>query len=459
MNRALLFDRTTSFIASVIRSYGLLTLLVIGALYHWLQFPTLPANDDAIFLSRGVGRFSVIEFSPHFPGYTGLVLFVRSLRGFFLSDYQALHIVVLILTSMIPVVVFLILKTFKVGGFISLLVVAFLYLQPLLISVAISGLSDGPGLLIWLLALVCLLQAKPRLSGFLAGVMLTVRPSYLFLLLPLIGFLIVQHKRRLVLVVSMIALPSLLSLIYMYSKDGLALFEEAFRFIKGHFLIWGNTSLSEVSRDTWWRVLADYMGGDWILLMLSLVLLMSCVVVWVKNKRAQSVVISFLSILVWTLLFQNPDNMRHMLPVVVLGAIIFALMVAVLTALGCRLVLLLAVLLITFATVHKNQWQYSAPAIHQGLIWINNHSIEGRYGGVIITNEGVELAREYQAKRRVADAWYKQQALWLWAGGAWQMSYKPLKGYGEPVAIFPRRLAGEHATYVYRLTTRHGHKP
>ena len=435
----------------LILALGLLLLLVVGTLYHWLQFPALPANDDALFLSRGVGHFSVIEFSPHFPGYAGLILFVKLLRGFFSSDYQALHVVVLILTSMIPVVVFFILNALQVGRLISLAVAAVLYLQPLLISVALSGLSDGPGLLIWLLALLCLVKAKPGLSGFFSGVVLTVRPSYLFLLLPLIGFLMVQHKRRLMLIVMTIALPLMFSMLYMYAKDGMALFEEAFRFVKGHFLVWGNTSLNEAGRSSWWHVLADYFGGEWPLIILSTLLVLSCSVVSVKQKSAHCLIVSFLSILIWTLLFQNPDNLRHLLPIIVLAVMIIALLISPLEALFGKLSMVVALTIVAYSLIHTSRFQVSPPAIQQALFWLKDQSEKGRYERVIVTNEGVELSREYQTKRRVADAWYRQQADWLYKGGAWRMSYTRLDVYGAPVAEFPRRFEGEHATYLYHL--------
>ncbi|UZE95897.1 hypothetical protein [Alkalimarinus alittae] len=433
--------------------YTLLLTLVSVTLYHWCQFPALPANDDALFLSRGISHFSVVEFSPHFPGYAGLVLLVKSLSWLFSSDYQALHIVVLMLTSMIPVVVFLILNTLQVGRYIPLAVAAILYFQPLLISVALSGLSDGPGLLSWLLVLLFLLRAQPVLSGFLSGVMLTIRPSYLLLVLPLIGFLLRQHRHQTKLIIMAISVPLLLSAIYMYSKDGLALFEEAYRFIRGHFLVWGNTSLNETTRVSWWYVVSDYIGGEWQLVCLTVILLLGCCVVWVKHRAAQGLIVSFVFILLWTLLFQNPDNLRHFLPVMVLAVMIISLMLSSIETLYVRLTAALASMVVAFSLLQAHQLPFTPPAIQQALSWLETQSSEGRYEGVIITNEGVELAKEYQTKRRVADAWYQQQAAWLWSGGAWRMSYNPVQRYGEAVAVFPRRLAGEHATYVYRLIT------
>ena len=31
-------------------------------------------NDDSLFLTRGIDNFSVIDFSPHFPGYVVIVI-------------------------------------------------------------------------------------------------------------------------------------------------------------------------------------------------------------------------------------------------------------------------------------------------------------------------------------------------------------------------------------------------
>ena len=52
----------------------LLTLCIWLSWVLWLfQYPLVVSSDDALFFSRGVDRFSVIEFSPHFPGYPAFI--------------------------------------------------------------------------------------------------------------------------------------------------------------------------------------------------------------------------------------------------------------------------------------------------------------------------------------------------------------------------------------------------
>jgi len=429
----------------------LLIGMLIITLLSWFQFPALPSNDDALFLSRGVGHFSVIEFSPHFPGYAGLIFFVKSVRGLFSSDYQALHGLVLCMTAMIPVVSYFILRTLNVEPILAATASLSTYLQPLLISVALSGLSDGPGLFIWMLSLLFLLRGYGSVSAFLSGVMLTVRPSYLLLFIPVYGFLAKKYWYKFSVIFLAALTPLLLVFIYMYSKDGMALFEEGIRFVHGHFMVWGNTSLSGVDRGSWWRALSLRLGGGWVLIMLSVTLLSGCCFLWYKLKPARCLIVSFVSILTWTLLFQNPDNLRHLLPLIVLSTLLVALTAAQILKLFSKLISVLLLGVITILLLANIQLESSPPAIHQALNWLNSQPVEGSYGRVIITNEGVELVRDFQKKRRVADAWYKQQSEWLWLNGAWRLSFSSLEGLGNPVKIFPRRFVGEHTIFVYHL--------
>ena len=434
----------------VLAPYLLLSMLIV-TLFSWFQFPALPSNDDALFLGRGVGHFSVIEFSPHFPGYAGLILFVKSVRGLFSSDYQALHGVVLCMTAMIPIVSYLILRALSVEPILATGVSASIYLQPLLISVALSGLSDGPGLFIWMLSLLFLLKGQGLMSAFFSGLMLTVRPSYLFLFLPVYGFLVKQYRSKLNLLLSATIAPLLLVFIYMYSKDGLALVEEAIRFVRGHFLVWGNTSLNSVEHVSWWEAMSAYLGSAWALTIFSVILLPGCCFIWFKLKPARCLIISFVSILMWTLFFQNPENLRHLLPLAVLATLLAALVAALLLKASSLLSFMFMVSAIFSLLLVNIQLDIKPPAIHQALRWLNLQPINKLYDRVILTNEGVELMKVYQQKRRVADAWYKQQGEWLWQNGAWRLSFSPLVGRGNPVKIFPHRFEGEHTIFVYHM--------
>ena len=51
----------------------LLALLQLAWLGWLLAFPVALDSDDALNFAHGVVRFSVLEFSPHFPGYPAFI--------------------------------------------------------------------------------------------------------------------------------------------------------------------------------------------------------------------------------------------------------------------------------------------------------------------------------------------------------------------------------------------------
>ncbi len=55
----------------------LLALLQLAWLGWLLTFPVALDSDDALNFAHGVVRFSVLEFSPHFPGYPAFIWLAR----------------------------------------------------------------------------------------------------------------------------------------------------------------------------------------------------------------------------------------------------------------------------------------------------------------------------------------------------------------------------------------------
>jgi len=55
----------------------LLALLQLAWLCWLLTFPVALDSDDALNFAHGVVRFSVLEFSPHFPGYPAFIWLAR----------------------------------------------------------------------------------------------------------------------------------------------------------------------------------------------------------------------------------------------------------------------------------------------------------------------------------------------------------------------------------------------
>ena len=55
-----------------------LLILLQGVWLCWLlAFPVALDSDDALNFAHGVTRFSVLEFSPHFPGYPAFIWLAR----------------------------------------------------------------------------------------------------------------------------------------------------------------------------------------------------------------------------------------------------------------------------------------------------------------------------------------------------------------------------------------------
>ena len=55
----------------------MLALLQLAWLGWLLTFPVALDSDDALNFAHGVVRFSVLEFSPHFPGYPAFIWLAR----------------------------------------------------------------------------------------------------------------------------------------------------------------------------------------------------------------------------------------------------------------------------------------------------------------------------------------------------------------------------------------------
>ncbi len=164
----------------------LLALLQLAWLGWLLTFPVALDSDDALNFAHGVVRFSVLEFSPHFPGYPAFIWLARLINLAVDEPARAVQWASLLGSSLLaPLAAFLAARLWQRPSLLApvwLLVLAL----PLTPTLALSGLSDGPALAAWLGALLALQQRKIALAGLLLGLMLALRPSYFVLaLLPL----------------------------------------------------------------------------------------------------------------------------------------------------------------------------------------------------------------------------------------------------------------------------------
>ena len=298
---------------------------------------------------------------------------------------------------------------------------------PLTPTLALSGLSDGPALAAWLGALLALCASSSvssrlssrrlALAGLLVGLLLALRPSYFVLaLLPLWqGW---QHRGLRLAFLAPIALVGLACLLFVWQADGWAYFAEGRRFTDGHFSLWGNTAAAHGSRLlSWGQTLNTQLGPLWPLLMGLLLWPL-----WSKAKPVhldRSWPLGWLALLLWTLLGQNPDNPRHLAPLVYLGLI---LLVGWLPA--ARPVVT-AAMLGALALLCTTLTPATLPAMSQA------RQLAEQRCSALVTQWGVRLLRE-TSPLPVTDGWYEGDARLALAKGACRLSRRPLAADALP---------------------------
>ncbi|WP_431521317.1 hypothetical protein [Aeromonas caviae] len=396
----------------------LLILLQLAWLGWLLTFPVALDSDDALNFAHGVVRFSVLEFSPHFPGYPAFIWLARLINLAVDDPARAVQWASLLGSSLLaPLAASLVVRLWQRPSLLApvwLLVLAL----PLTPTLALSGLSDGPALAAWLGTLLALQQRKIALAGLLLGLMLALRPSYFVLtLLPLwLGMAQQGNRVRFVLPIALVGLACLL---FVWQADGWAYFAEGRRFTDGHFTLWGNTAAAHGDRLlSWANTFNDQLTPLWPLLMGALLVLP----LWQRSKDhnpAPSVLwpLYWLVLLLWTLVGQNPDNPRHLAPITLLGLVLLA---GWLPRRGVGLVALAGLLLlaVTFTPPRPSAMVQAARVAEKNC-------------PALVTQWGVRLLRE-TTTLPVTDGWYRGDAALALTQGACRLSRRPLGAEALP---------------------------
>ncbi len=416
----------------------LLILLQLAWLGWLLAFPVALDSDDALNFAHGVTRFSVLEFSPHFPGYPAFIWLARLINLLVDDPARAVQWASLLGSSLLaPLAALLAVRLWQRPSLLApvwLLVLAL----PLTPTLALSGLSDGPALAAWLGSLLALQQRRIALAGLLLGLMLALRPSYFVLaLLPLwLGMAQQETRVRFVLPIALVGLACLL---FVWQADGWAYFSEGRRFTDGHFTLWGNTAAAHGDRMlSWANTFNDQLTPLWPLLMGALLVLP----LWQRSKdhnAAPSVLwaLYWLALLLWTLFGQNPDNPRHLAPITLLGIVLLA---GWLPRRGEKLATVAGLLLLaTTFTLPR------PPAMVQAA------RVAEKSCPALVTQWGVRLLREITALP-VTDGWYKGDASLALTQGACRLSRRPIAASEMPTAVhqhwFAPRFAAEPGLWL-----------
>ncbi|MFM5879819.1 hypothetical protein ACET7V_10315 [Aeromonas sanarellii] len=387
-------------------------LLLQGVWLGWLlAFPVALDSDDALNFAHGVVRFSVLEFSPHFPGYPAFIWLARLINLAVDNPTRAVLWASLLGTALIaPLAAWLAVRLWQRPSLLApvwLLVLAL----PLTPTLALSGLSDGPALAAWLGTLLALQQRRIALAGLLLGLMLALRPSYFVLaLLPL--WLGMAQKGTRVRFVLPIALVGLACLLFVWQADGWAYFSEGRRFTDGHFTLWGNTAAAHGDRLlSWTNTFNDQLTPLWPLAVGALLVLP----LRQRVRRQQSLsplwTLYWLALLLWTLFGQNPDNPRHLAPITLFGLVLLA---GWLPHRGERPAMVGALLLLLCTLTPP-----AAPAMTRAT------RLAEQACPALVTQWGVRLLRETTALP-VTDGWYQGDARLALTRGACRLSRRPL---------------------------------
>ncbi|MGR5127425.1 hypothetical protein [Photobacterium swingsii] len=464
----------------------LFTLLAYLFWWHWIgQFPLQLTSDDALNFARGVERFSVLEFRPHFPGYPAFIGFAR-FAALWVEPNTAAIWVSLLSAMLIPLAVArlihlcsLSLVAATLGGVLALT-------QPLLASMALSGLSDASAILLLLVALAAAIQKQYWRVGLWLGLMLATRPSYVVLAFAVAAVPWWQGLHRQLGLVGLtkaflkaccsLVLVGGVSLTFIWAHDGAAYISEGIRFTQGHFAIWGNTV--EGNDTTLWQwVIALRNGFGGALLLASLLSLSVAIVIaiasikpiWLKRSRLDALSSPELAALatvaslywVWISVGQNPDNLRHWAPVLFLVLVVMPVQTARLVQ--GRPVLFVVVLgLISYycgcnidamvPSFKQDLIQRQAP-IQQAIQWIRTQPTIK----VVGTNYSVNLLRSQLQGRAVYDMYYpsSERALREQAyqnpNSAWRISGTQLPGL-KLEAQFAPRFIGERGLFLYQIS-------
>lgn len=377
-------------------------------------------NDDSLFLTRGIDNFSVIDFSPHFPGYVVIVILGKFINIFVNESKYSFFLLSSLCAVFLPLLVFFYVKNFadeKKAFIVFLISISSVYLM----NLSLSMLSDSVGLFFFFLSLHMYELKKNKLSGFAFSVALFSRPSYFIFFV--IGFIYIYftNKKSLKEILIYFLFGTFLFLSYTFFYNGYLYIEEAIRFTQGHFELWGVGQNSDIK---WIDNILKFENIPYLLLIFS---------IFSFKKEYIFLWILFLSYFIWMIFAQNADNIRHMIPLVFLANIIIGVSIKNKT-------LILVSFLIINLYAHSFYKEKFSP-IENIAKYVNNNEL------MIITNRGVEILRE-KLENKIIDGYYKNSANFI-ANNKKSLIITTNKPKDKNYKEFKGRFIGEHNLYLF----------
>ncbi len=377
-------------------------------------------NDDSLFLTRGIDNFSVIDFSPHFPGYVVIVILGKFINIFINESKYSFFLLSSLCAVFLPLLMFFYVKNFadeKKAFIVFLISISSVYLM----NLSLSMLSDSVGFFFFFLSLHMYELKKNKLTGFAFSVALFSRPSYFIFFV--IGFIYIYftNKKSLKEILIYFLFGTFLFLSYTFFYNGYLYIEEAIRFTQGHFELWGVGQNSDIK---WIDNILKFENIPYLLLIFS---------IFSFKKEYIFLWILFLSYFLWMIFAQNADNIRHMIPLVFLANIIIVLSIKNKT-------LILVSFLIINLYAHSFYKEKFSP-IENIAKYVNNNEL------MIITNRGVEILRE-KLENKIIDGYYKNSANFI-ANNKKSLIITTNKPKDKNYKEFKGRFIGEHNLYLF----------
>jgi len=158
--------------------------------------------------------------------------------------------------------------------------------------------------------------------------------------------------------------------------------------------------------------------------------------------------VAFAAYGVWIAVFQNPDQLRHLGPLLVLGGLILTMLAGT----GARLPAGGAVIALVLEVAGLGGTASPDPRMTSPLAAVTA-VLAADGDAAVATNAGVATLRAALPGARVYDAYYTADAafgLREAAGPAFRISMTPITGI-TPAAEFRGRFAGEPTLWLYRV--------
>ncbi|MCP4969297.1 MAG: glycosyltransferase family 39 protein [Arcobacter sp.] len=400
-------------------SVGVLTLFYAFFIF---SYPPSFYNDDSLFLANGIEYYSIIDFSPHFPGYPFIIVLGKIVNYFINDSKFTLFLISSISAILLPLVLFLYVK--KIDEERTAFIVFLLSLSsPYLINLSLSMLSDSIGLFFLFLGLYLLELNKTKFSGIVLAISLFSRPSYLILFLIGLIYLFFAKKDCFKDVIIYFFMTSIFFIIFILANNGMLFFYEAKRFIFGHFSLWGIGQNTQIS---WWEIFFSITNLPYLIFLYA---------IFKYEKKFILIYIFIFTYFFWIIVAQNPDNMRHMIPIVFLFNIIIARVLV-----KFKFFLILIILLNIFSITNYKSKVSPIDQIVEELKKEKNR--------IILSNRSIEILRKY-TNHRVFDNYYINSSRYI---NKKQKTFlittsRPSKGGFKE---FYGRFIGEHKYYLIK---------